>query len=107
MFLDYLQSAERENKADHDELLKTVIEYKADWERKRARRERLGETGPEPVPHPDDIKIDLFTGDVRVLGPMTKEEKANREWFQTKKRERDEEIRHCHVNSVASARPVL
>ncbi|MCA0930321.1 hypothetical protein [Ruegeria profundi] len=29
----------------------------------------------EPIPHPDHIKIDLRTGKVRIVGPMTKEEK--------------------------------
>jgi hypothetical protein len=31
---------------------------------------------PAPVPHPDDIIIDVQTGSVRVTGPMTREEKA-------------------------------
>ena len=61
-----------------DEYLKTAIEYKCDWERELERRARLGLAGPEPLPHPDDIVIDLRRDQVIVKGPMTKEEKV--EW---------------------------
>jgi hypothetical protein len=40
------------------------------------RRKALGETGPEPIPHPDDVHIDVRTGQVGFTGPLTKEEKA-------------------------------
>ena len=42
------------------------------------RRERLGITGPEPIPHPDDIQVNFVTAEVRFTGPMTRREKA--EW---------------------------
>jgi hypothetical protein len=32
--------------------------------------------GPEPLPHPDHIVIDMNTGVVRIKGPLTKEEKV-------------------------------
>jgi DnaJ-domain-containing protein 1 len=31
---------------------------------------------PQPIPHPDDIVIDMSTGLVRVKGPMTREDKV-------------------------------
>ena len=37
-----------------------------------------GLTLPEPLPHPDDIVIDMKIGQVGITGPMTKEDKA--EW---------------------------
>ena len=54
------------------------MDYKCNWERALERRAQLGLTGPDPLPHPDDIVIDLRTGQVIVKGPMTKEEKV--EW---------------------------
>ncbi len=30
---------------------------------------------PDPIPHPDDIVIDVNTGTVEIRGPMTREEK--------------------------------
>lgn len=76
MFADLVLSIEGEKKALYDEFLKTTIEYKAGWDLELARREKFGETGPEPVPHPDDIIVNLETGGVQFRGPMTKEEKV-------------------------------
>lgn len=75
MFTELLQWVEREDKALHDEWLCAAIDYKIGWESELRRREQRGESGPEPLPHPDHIVIDLDTGQVQVLGPMTKEEK--------------------------------
>ena len=47
-----------------------------EWERELERREKLGIEVPDPIPHPDDIVIDMQTGTVHVNGPMTKEEKV-------------------------------
>ena len=64
--------------ADSSTRLQIAIEYKCNWEQELERRARLGVTGPEPLPHPDDIVIDMKTDRVIIKGPMTKEEKA--EW---------------------------
>lgn len=58
------------------ETLKTAVEYKEHWGRVLAERARSGATGPEPVPHPDDIIIDSETGEVRFDGPVLEEQKA-------------------------------
>ena len=76
LFAELLSETERANKQQSDEWLQTAIEYKHEWEQELARRAALGITGPEPLPHPDDIVIDMKTGQVIIKGPMTKEEKA-------------------------------
>jgi hypothetical protein len=76
LFTQLLSSVEKDNKRLHDEWLNTAIEYKVEWERELQRRTRLGIQAPAPIPHPDDIVIDVQTGLVRVTGPMTKEEKG-------------------------------
>jgi HSP20 family molecular chaperone IbpA len=76
LFTQLLSSVEKDNKRLHDEWLNTAIDYKIEWERELERRARLGIQAPVPVPHPDDIIIDVQNGSVRVTGPMTKEEKA-------------------------------
>jgi hypothetical protein len=89
LFAELLASTENANKALHDEWLDVAITYKVEWEKELRRRERLGITDlPEPLPHPDDIIIDMNEGTARVVGPATKEEKAEyddflsrREWF--------------------------
>ena len=52
-------------------MLKEAIKYKFRWEEHLKRRKELGITGPEPLPHPDDIVIDRKTDRVIVKGPMT------------------------------------
>ncbi len=79
LFATLLSETERANKAFHDEWLQTAIQYKIDWDEELERRAKLGITGlPEPLPHPDDIIIDTKTSQVRIKGPITKEDKA--EW---------------------------
>ena len=87
LFAELLSETERANKALSDEWLQTAIEYKCEWERELERRERFGLTGPEPLPHPDDLVIDMKTGQVIVRGPMTKEEKV--EWNRLRARIED------------------
>ena len=78
LFAYLLGSTARENKRLADEWLDVAMTYKIEWDRELERRRQLGITGPEPLPHPDHIVIDMRTGQVKVKGPMTKEEKA--EW---------------------------
>ena len=59
-----------------EEALELAIGYKVEWERELLRRKRLGISGEEPVPHPDQIHIDLDTGEITIFGPMTRQEKA-------------------------------
>lgn len=75
MFTEMIQWVEGENKALHDEYLKTMIEYKVEGEKELERCKRAGLTAPEMFPHPDDIIIDFRTSDVKIMGPMSKEEK--------------------------------
>jgi hypothetical protein len=92
LFTDMLSSTERANKAHYDEWLETAIEYKLDWERELDRRARLGIVAPAPLPHPDDIIIDMKTGRVKVVGPFTKEEKRTWDKLRARKTECDEII---------------
>jgi Family of unknown function (DUF5681) len=75
-FLNLLIGAEADRRAATMELLKTAVEYKEYWGHILAERARNGTTGPEPVPHPDDVIIDHRTGEVRIDGPVMEEQKA-------------------------------
>jgi hypothetical protein len=92
LFAELLSETERANKASNDEYLKAAIEYKRGWEGELARRQRLAVAGPEPIPHPDDIIIDMTTSHVIVKGPMTKEEKADWDRLYDRVEESDREI---------------
>ncbi len=84
LFTDLLSATERENKARHDECLQAMIEYKTEWERELEHRKAHGVIAPDPIPHPDDIVIDMKTGEAHIHGPMTKEE--NVVWDRLRKR---------------------
>lgn len=78
MFVELVNSTEAANKAIYNEYLLTMIEYKHFWEEELERRRAYNINAPEPLPHPDDVTIDMKSGKVIIKGPMTKEEKI--EW---------------------------
>jgi hypothetical protein len=57
----------------------------AEWDHEIERCKRLGLEPPRPLPHPDDIVIDMRTGTVRITGPMTPEEKKEWDGFRDRK----------------------
>jgi Family of unknown function (DUF5681) len=76
VFTKLLTETERERKALTDRLFDMALDYKLQWERELERREARGATDPEPVPHPDDIKLNFATTQVMFIGPLLKEHKA-------------------------------
>ncbi|QZD90988.1 hypothetical protein K3148_06280 [Qipengyuania aurantiaca] len=59
------------------ELFGSALEYKQRWTEEIERCEKQNLPAPEPLPHPDDIIVNPHAGDVRILGPQTKEQKAH------------------------------
>lgn len=92
LFTELLFTTERENKRLHDDFLDAAISYKVSWEREFERRERLGITGPDPLPHPDHVIVDIRTGEVAIKGPATPEEKARWDWMRERKQEYIKEV---------------
>lgn len=92
LFAELVASVETGNKRLHDEWVETAISYKVDWERELERRRAAGISAPAPIPHPDDVVIDMATGLVRITGPMTKEEKVVWDGFRERKVECDQNI---------------
>jgi hypothetical protein len=90
LFAELLGATEAANKRFHDEWLEVAISYKVDWERELERRRQFGIEAPDPIPHPDDIEIDMRTGQVIIKGPFTKEEKAT--WDKFRERKADFEL---------------
>lgn len=52
-----------------------TFDYKLAWTKELKRREDLGVSGPEPLPHPDDLIINARTGKVTIRGPLIESEK--------------------------------
>lgn len=93
LFSDLLRRTEIALKAQHDDWLEKAFEYKVEWERELERRQRLGIVAAEPLPHPDDLEIDMNTGSVVLRGPFTKEQQATWIWLAERRDACDEEIR--------------
>jgi hypothetical protein len=83
-FTELVSKKEAKDKKVYDEFLKTMIDYKVGWEDEIKRCKLMGITPPDPIPHPDHIKIDFSTGQVLITGPFTPEEKVR--WDKIKDR---------------------
>lgn len=103
VFTELLTAVERDNKKLHDEWLQTAINYKVEWDQELERRTRLGITGPAPLPHPDDIIIDMNTGSVRIKGPMTKEDKVK--WDKILYHKQEAELNIQELKEILRAEP--
>ena len=70
---------------------------KNEWDEELLRLERFGITDlPDPLPHPDQVKIDMNTGKAWVEGPMTKDEKAQLEGWVRKRDGFKEDLEFVH-----------
>lgn len=103
VFTQLLTAVERDNKKLHDEWLQTAINYKVEWDQELERRTRLGITGPAPLPHPDDVIIDMNTGLVRIKGPMTKEDKVK--WDKVLYHKQEAELNIQELKEILKAEP--
>lgn len=74
---ELVQKIEAARSAEHLSVFENALEYKLQWEREIKRCKDAGLPVPAPLPHPDDIILDMRTGRVRTEGPMSKEEKAH------------------------------
>jgi hypothetical protein len=54
--------------------MRHTLDYREYWQGEIARCKALGLQVPNPIPHPEDIIVDMGTGTVVIKGPMTPEE---------------------------------
>jgi hypothetical protein len=83
-YLNLLIGAEADRRVANMEMLKTAVDYKEHWHHVLAERRRKGTTGPEPVPHPDEVIIDYKTGNIRIDGPVMEEQKEAQDRLRTR-----------------------
>lgn len=57
--------------------LRGLYEYKSVWEDILSRRTGHQIYNPDPIPHPEDIIIDPYTGNFRIEGPKDKLDKKS------------------------------
>jgi hypothetical protein len=68
-----IENADREGRAAY---FQAMIDYKTRWENAIDEARGRGWPEPTPLPHPDDIHVDLHTPRATITGPKTAEEKA-------------------------------
>jgi len=95
---DLVRQVEDRRAREHLTMMENAFEYKQNWTAELDRRRQLSIDLPDPVPHPDDIIIDMRTGHVRTEGPLDEREKL--EWKKRLKRrdEAQEEVNLCAEN---------
>ena len=74
---ELVREVEERREKDHISALENALKYKQRWTEELSRRQRYGIEEPDPVPHPDDIIIDMRTGHVRTEGPLDEREKVS------------------------------
>jgi Family of unknown function (DUF5681) len=96
-FTKMLAETEQARALQNKQSLEMAVDYKFYWGRELERRKSLGTTGPEPLPHPDDVHINVRTGEVTIAGPWTKEEKAEWDYFDNRVEEADRNIERLNA----------
>ena len=87
LFLETIAAIENERAQSLLSYYETLMDYKIDWEKEIAHCKQRGLPIPEPLPHPNDINVNLRTGKITVTGPMTSEEKKT--WDELRARKAD------------------
>ena len=75
---ELVRTVENRKSSERMTAMENAFEYQQKWNQELKRRHDLGITDlPDPVPHPDDIIIDMHTGHVRTEGPLDEREKRS------------------------------
>jgi hypothetical protein len=86
LFSELLSAVEAGNKALHEAYFDSALTYKLAWTKELDRRYKFGITDlPDPIPHPDHIRLNMNLGTVEILGPLTAEDKVKLEYWRDQK----------------------
>ncbi len=83
LFAQTLIALEAEKRKTSEDLMEGLINYKKKWSEELERRARLNLPLDPPVPHPDDIVVNMLTGSLEVRGPLTPENKEEMDYYKT------------------------
>jgi hypothetical protein len=81
LLIDLVTRAESDRAALMKSYFEAATNYKQDAEELIKRHEREGLPPPDIYPHPDDVIIDLYAGEVVIDGPLTKEQAGAQEFM--------------------------
>ena len=76
LLMERTQQIESSDREERIENFTMMVEYQTAGRHAIAKARTAGLPDPEMLPHPDDIVIDMVTGDTTICGPVTLEDKA-------------------------------
>jgi hypothetical protein len=76
LFLDLYALSQASERERDERILDGIIDYKCKAERELERCKAVGEKPPDLPMHPDDIQIDMETGEITYTGPTAWDRKA-------------------------------
>lgn len=91
---EIVREVEQRRSADHAQILENAFIYKQKWTAELKRRKALGIDEPDPIPHPDDVHIDMRTGKVSLEGPADQHEKQMQDGALARRDEAQEEVNY-------------
>ncbi|CAM3210309.1 DUF5681 domain-containing protein [Sphingomonas antarctica] len=74
---EIVRTVEARESSERLTTMENAFEYKQKWTAELERWEKQGISRPPPIPHPDDIVINMHTGAVRTEGPLDEREKKD------------------------------
>ncbi|API57992.1 hypothetical protein BSL82_00640 [Tardibacter chloracetimidivorans] len=89
---ELVRGIEEEDRQLRSSYFDTACEYKTGWEQAIEQARRHGLPEPTPVPHPDDVILDIRRAEVRYEGPITLEEKKRWDRMLEFRDEQQEEV---------------
>ena len=73
---ELVRTVEERKSSEHVTAMENAFDYKQKWTAELERRLCCGASDlPDPIPHPEDIIIDLRSGHVKIAGPLDELEK--------------------------------
>lgn len=90
---ELVRTVENRKSEERLTMMENAFEYKQKWSEELARRKRSGVTEPDPIPHPEDIIIDMRTGQVTTEGPLDELEKKDWDQRLARRDEAQDEVR--------------
>ncbi len=100
---ELVRQVEGRKASEHFTAMENAFEYKQKWTAELERRQRHGINEPDPVPHPDDIVINMRTGHVSTEGPLDEREKKSWDERLARRAEAQSEVNYF-AGSYARAR---
>jgi hypothetical protein len=91
-YLRVVQAAESEALNKQETSFEGMLDYKMRLTRLIEDAVRKGHPAPNPIPHPDDLIVNLNRGEIRIVGPRDEREKALWDDMQVRRHEALDEI---------------